>query len=502
MLERPRTGSALPLARGAGVPTLEEAVASFWRHHSRRRAPLRSSVERLAELALAPDPRVAAEGTRVLFERIVEPLCDGFTQRGAETYRRLFAQVVDVARRNVHCAGLDEALTAAGLRSERDLLRAPSSKPLSAAERERVRVVVVLSRLTLGADVAISMPMLSHVEAAFPNAEIAFVGNDASEVIARSFSRVTHVKVPYGRSDFLADRLNAWPALLDAVRTIRSDSAKDEIVLIDPDSRLTQLGLLRPLEGDRYFHFPSRQYGVHATDPLGVLISRWLCETFEPVPDRDWCLRISAHEAAWARAIRGADTDSRPLVAIHFGVGGNEKKRAGIEFETELVEWLVDRARCRVLLARGASPDEVEETYRLCRRLAERRVAVAHLPAGCDLDGVEDANADVLTWEASVDAFIATIAHADVFIGYDSAGQHIAAALEVPAISLFVEASGRRHALRWTPCGRGLLEVVRSPWPPDRRALLERTQDAFASVARVIASPGHRKPTRIELRDP
>src|SRR5690606_12995917 len=92
MLERPRTGSALPLARGAGVPTLEEAVASFWRHHSRRRAPLRSSVERLAELALAPDPRVAAEGTRVLFERIVEPLCDGFTQRGAETYRRLFAQ--------------------------------------------------------------------------------------------------------------------------------------------------------------------------------------------------------------------------------------------------------------------------------------------------------------------------------------------------------------------------------------------------------------------------
>src|SRR5690606_15314191 len=96
-------------------------------------------------------------------------------------------------------------------------------------------------------------------------------------------------------------------------------------------------------------------------------------------------------------------------------------------------------------------------------------------------------SADVLTWEASVDAFVAAIAHADVFIGYDSAGQHIAAALGVPAISLFVEASGRRHAMRWTPCGRGPLEVVRSPWPPDRKALLERAQDAFASLAREIA---------------
>src|SRR5690606_3608072 len=184
MLERPRAAPGLPLPRGTAVPMLEEAVASFWRHHSRRRAPLRSSVERLAELALASDPRIAAEGTRVLFERIVEPLCDGFTQRGADTYRRLFAQVVDVARRKPQCRRLDDALNAAGLRTERDLLRTPTPQRPDAAERARIRAVIVLSRLTLGADVAISMPLLRHAEAAFPNAEIAFVGTDAAAVVA------------------------------------------------------------------------------------------------------------------------------------------------------------------------------------------------------------------------------------------------------------------------------------------------------------------------------
>src|SRR5690606_15304787 len=158
----------------------EEAVAAFWRHHSRRRAPLRSSIARLAELALASDPRIAADGTRVLFERIVEPLCDGFTQRGADTYRRLFAQVIQVARRKASCAALEAALSAAGLKGERDLLRVPAPGRPSAADRERVRCAIVLSRLTLGADVAITMPVRRHAEAAFPNARIAFLGSDAA----------------------------------------------------------------------------------------------------------------------------------------------------------------------------------------------------------------------------------------------------------------------------------------------------------------------------------
>lgn len=469
MLERPHSGPR-PRSIGAAKPTLEDAVASFWRHHSRRRSPLRSSVARLAELALDSDEAVAAEGTRVLFERIVEPLCDGFTRRGSDTYRRIFAQIIMLARRRPQCRTLDEALTRAGFVSERDLLRAPNPSPLSDEERDRIRKVTVLSRLTLGADVSMSMPILQRAEALFPRARIAFLGNDAAGVIARCFSRVDHVEVPYGRGAFLAERLNAWPALCNAVRAECADVPPEEHLLIDPDSRLTQLGLMRPVADDRYFHFPSRCYGAHSTDSLRTLSAKWMSETFGVVMAPEAPLLIGDAEAKWAEGLRAACA-SRPLVSVSFGVGGNDRKRAGIAFEADLVECVVAQGGT-VLLARGVGQQETGECRLLCGLLAERGIRVEHLPAGC-VQAPAPGGADVVTWQASVDAFIAAIRCADLYVGYDSAGQHIAASLGVPVLSLFIETAGRRHALRWSPQGRGIVRVLRAPWPPDRRELLE-----------------------------
>jgi len=479
VLERPQTGSR-PAVRALGKPTLEETIAAFWRHHSRRRSPLRSSVARLAELALAPEPEIAAESTRVLFERIIEPLCDGFTRRGAETYRRIFAQIIMAARKRPECRALDEALSAAGFITERDLLRAPSPRPVSELERGRIRKAIVLSRMTLGADVAISLPILLRAEALFPNARIAFVGNDAARVLVRGLERADYVEVPYGRADLLADRLNAWPALMNAVRAECADLAPDEYLLIDPDSRLTQLGLLRPVPDERCFHFPSRSYGAHLTDSLRTLAAKWMSETFGPVPTRDVSLPTEGAGANWVERVK-ASCAERLLANVSFGVGGNERKRAGLAFEADLVECLVAQG-CAVLLARGVGQHELDECQKLCALLAERGVRVVHLPSGDTLPPAAD-DADVLTWQGSVDTFVASIDCADLYVGYDSAGQHIAAALEVPVLSIFVEAAGRRHALRWMPEGRGIVRVVRSPWPPDRRELLERASAALTELA-------------------
>src|SRR5690606_6083544 len=161
-----------------------------------------------------------------------------------------------------------------------------------------------LSRMTLGADVAISMPILKRAETLFPHARIAFVGSDAAGALARSFERVEHVEVPYGRSDLLAERLNAWQALMKAVRAECADLALDEYLLMDPDSRLTQLGLLRPVPDERCFHFPSRSYGAHVTDSLRTLTARWMSETFGPVPTADVPLRVESADETWIDELR------------------------------------------------------------------------------------------------------------------------------------------------------------------------------------------------------
>ena len=54
------------------------------------------------------------------------------------------------------------------------------------------------------------------------------------------------------------------------------------------------------------------------------------------------------------------------------------------------------------------------------------------------------AAANVITWEGSLSGLAGLIGVADLYVGYDSAGGHLAAALGVPAISLFAGAASAR----------------------------------------------------------
>ena len=49
----------------------------------------------------------------------------------------------------------------------------------------------------------------------------------------------------------------------------------------------------------------------------------------------------------------------------------------------------------------------------------------------------------------------ALIEAADVYVGYDSAGQHVAAAVGTPGVTAFVVEAGERHLRRWSAAGRG-----------------------------------------------
>lgn len=486
MLERRREVSTALETRQETSPdsaaeSLDAAVDAFWANHARRREPLRSSVAVLAEHALSTQPERAARGTRVLFERVVEPLCDGFTRRGADTYARVFAQVVDAARRSGQCPELDRALSASGVRGERDLLRVPPAPAVRPASRDRVRVVLVPSRMTLGADVAIVLPVLQRMQALFPRARILFIGTQAAAALVRGLSRVEHLPIRYERGDGLAGRLNAWPVLRDRVREVCSGLSEDQYLFVDPDSRLTQLALLRPI-ATRYCHFPSRSYGAGGTEPLGALVRRWLDETFGVAADGPVPLQLAAGGESRIAGLRAAVGGTRPLVSVSFGVGGNPRKRAGSAFETDLVEWIVARG-ADVLLARGVDRSEQAETLRLSRRLQARGVPVAQLADGHAPPRSAVPAARVTIWQGDTGAFVAAIAAADMYVGYDSAGQHIAAALGVPTLSVFVESAGPRHALRWTPRGRGPVRVVRTPPSPEPDALLKRTKSAFDALA-------------------
>ena len=94
----------------------------------------------------------------------------------------------------------------------------------------------VLSRVTLGADVAVTSVLLAAAKQRFPHAEIVFVGPRKNYELFAGDPRLRHAPVDYRRGS-LRERLAVWDELQALL-------AAPDALVIDPDSRLTQLGLL------------------------------------------------------------------------------------------------------------------------------------------------------------------------------------------------------------------------------------------------------------------
>ena len=174
------------------------------------------------------DRALAIDDGRAFLSIVVERLGDLFEPRLCETYDRLFTQVI---------LRTAPELGAAIAQTGRTLASHPNT-----AKR-----VYVLSRVTLGADVAVTSVMLDAAKRRYPSAEVVFVGPQKSYELFESDSRIKHRPAPYARSGALKDRLRASASLW-----------LEDGIVIDPDSRLSQLGLISICDEHNYFHFPSR----------------------------------------------------------------------------------------------------------------------------------------------------------------------------------------------------------------------------------------------------
>jgi ADP-heptose:LPS heptosyltransferase len=116
---------------------------------------------------------------------------------------------------------------------------------------------------------------------------------------------------------------------------------------------------------------------------------------------------------------------------------------------------------CTVVLDKGAGEEELARADRMIEavrgysyRVGELNAEMAHETqanlGGCSL----------LTWQGEIGAFAALIGASDEYIGYDSAGQHIAAALGIPAVDVFMRDASAVFRERWTPSGRAAVHVV------------------------------------------
>jgi hypothetical protein len=346
---------------------------------------------------------LANRGDRELFRIVVERLADLFEPRLCRVYAELFAEVVARRIPGLHADHLVARYER--IRRPRTLDRDPNS----------IENVFVLSRVTLGADVAVTSVILDAAKQRFPNATIWFIGPKKSWELFAGDSRLRHLSIAYGRGGTIDDRLSVWPQLRESVCLPRS-------IVIDPDSRLTQLALLPICQEEDYYFFESRSYGADEGAPLAYLTERWVAETFG---------------VARARAYISTGLEAAEFAAtVSLGVGENPSKRVADPFEEELLQ----RLPRPILIDKGAGGEEAERV--------ERAVAKA---------GGEG----IVMWDGSFAGFAAHIQRSRLYVGYDSAGGHVASACGIPMISIFAGAVSERMFQRWRPTGEGKIRIIR-----------------------------------------
>jgi len=354
--------------------------------------------------ALADD-----ECSDVLVRVVAEGLADRFEPALCDTYAALFAEAI--------APGESAALVERYRR-----VRTPRAIP------GEPRTICVLSRVTLGADVAVTSVILDAAKRRFPEAAIYLAGPRKNWELFAADPRIRHLPVSYRRGT-LRERLATGPELRDALAGAARGA---DSIVIDPDSRLTQLGLLPVCPEQCYYFFESRAYGGDGDDPLPVLTRHWAEQTFGIADARPFV------------AVPQAAGGSRSGIAISLGVGENPAKRIADPFEADLLA-LLARTGLPLTIDQGAGGEEAER--------AERAAAAA---------GVR-----VERWSGSFAGFAAIIAGSRLYVGYDSAGEHVAAACGVPLIAIFAGFPCVRMFARWRPAGR----VIRVDEPDPARVL-------------------------------
>jgi hypothetical protein len=360
--------------------------------------------------ALGSDTERALAASRALFRDVIEPLSDSFDPAAVEEYIGIFRRAL---------ALYDPTLDAAGLTARYRRVRGSRR---FAGDPAEARTVFVLSRVTIGADVAVTSAVLDAARRVFPLAEVVFVGPAKNHEVFAAGTGIGHVAASYARSATLRDRL-------DASFRLRQLLDRPGAVVIDPDSRLSQLGLVPVCAEDAYYFFESRSAGGGTSASLTELTVRWLAETFDVRDARPFVAPVG-----------GIGFDAAGCATVSLGTGENSAKGLGADFEAGLLRGLAERG-WSVVADKGAGGEEAERV--------ERAISAAGGAPG-----------QIRTWLGAFAPFAAAIARSRLYIGYDSAGQHVAAVAGVPLVTVFHGYPGARFLQRWRPTGPGPSRVI------------------------------------------
>ena len=437
----------------------------------RASADLLAAVDVVAAAALDPDPERASAGLRTLFGQIIEALNDRLEAPGRTLSDRIMLRVIwQAAQRDPR---LSQALATHGITHQAELIARHAAlvsgqawKPPAAPRR-----IAVLSRVTLGADILLTSIMLQHARQRWPEAQVLLVGAAKLTALFGGRDGCTVLAVDYPRRGGLGPRLEAW------LTTAQRLAEHDVDLVLNPDSRLDQLGLLplAPLSASALWR------GLLPADrppgSLAALLDDWcrarLNPQATPCLPRLWPDATTRHQSD----ILARRLGPGPWLACKFDHGGNPAKALPQAAEVAILQAARQRG-WRILLDRGFGAEEEAASDALLAASG----ATAWDLAESDLDQSADGPPPeaLVRLSGSIGFWAAALRCSRLALSYDSVGHHLAAALGVPVIIAFTGHPHDAFAAAWRSCGPAAITQI--VIPNDARAQPEQWQRVIEAI--------------------
>ena len=90
--------------------------------------------------------------------------------------------------------------------------------------------------------------------------------------------------------------------------------------------------------------------------------------------------------------------------------------------------------------------------------------------------------ANCQTWRGAYAPFASAISRSQLYAGYDSSSQHVAAACGIPLVTVFAGYSSLRMYHRWRPYGTGPIHVI--------RVAHQSPEELLAEIGHAFSLPG------------
>jgi len=413
---------------------------------------------------ISQDPGLNSVAARALFSIIIESLCDEFEELQTETYNRVMTQVITFCRKLSAGRELDRSLNNFRIYSPRDLLERIKTIRMEARSLSRhrdIRKILILSRVTIGADVAVTSIIIQRLAELYPKAEMVLIGGRKLDEIYGGNPRIRLQRAEYERNGGLLERLSNWQLVLNIIQQELASCPLDHTILVDPDSRLSQLGVLPVIPPDHYYFFDSRSDVSFAGNmSMAQLTNAWLDKATGVEDFRYpavWLLPGPMQKAAGLYH-RLKDNGTHRVITINFGVGGNPRKKVGRFLEQELLLSLLQEPNTVIVLDKGLGEKELQYSNSLLDAVKQKGYPIEDAVFDTEFDS--HISSGVIGLQTRIGEIAAIIAKCDEYIGYDSACQHIAAALQTPCLTIFAGSNNMRFIRRWSAFGANSCQIV------------------------------------------